>query len=79
MALVLKGWRSFLEFRDQIGVANAITQPQAGQAVNLGKRAHQQEIGLAPSADLGQQVEGLIEELDVGLVDGQQRRFQARR
>src|ERR1019366_8350216 len=61
-----------LKLRDQVRVADAVTEAQAGQAIDLGEGPHQEQVGFAAAANLGQQVQRLVKELDVGFVQGDQ-------
>ena len=51
---------------------DAIAKAQPGEAVDLGECAHQEQVRLLAGADLGHKIERLVEELDIGLVQGDQ-------
>src|SRR5574337_1005353 len=52
-------------------MGNGITEAQAGQAVDFREGPHENEVRLAAAADIGEQIEGIFEKLNVGFVQGQ--------
>src|SRR5437870_5325878 len=62
----------FFESSDQVGMADAVTDAQAGEAEDFGEGAHQEEVRLLAAADQGEQVEGIIEELEVRFVEDEE-------
>ena len=75
MELMLNGWRIFFEGGDELRLADAISQAQAGEAEDLGERALDQKVGLFAASDEREQINRLIQKFDVGLVHHQEDAF----
>ena len=69
----------FFERGNEVGMPDAVANPQTGEAVNLRERPHQKQVRFGAVPDFRQQVERFVQELDVGLVQRQQDVRRARR
>src|SRR6185436_8914865 len=57
---------NFFERGDEFRVADAVTEAQASQPVDLRKGAHQNEVQFEAQSHQRQQVDRIVEKIDVG-------------
>ena len=62
----------FFQRRDELGIANAVADAQAGESVDLRERPHQNQIGPHARTHQRRQVKRLVQKFDVSLVHHQQ-------